>query len=103
MGMKKTDISLTPLPLVEGKCPPVCRLALRDGRFQREWYYPEPDPDWEDPDIYEADNYSQEDKEEYYDYVTVCKACETRFIAYNNAGKRAMNYCPFCGEKLEGR
>lgn len=93
------DVSLNPLPLVEGKCPPVCRYALRDGRLQKEWYYPEP-ANWEDPEIYEEGEYRQEDKEEFYDYITVCKECQTKFIAYNNAGKRAMNYCPFCGKQL---
>lgn len=103
MKKKRIDISLKPLPLVEGKCPPISRYALRDGCFQKEWYYPEPDMDWEDPEIYEAENYRQEDKEEFYDYVNVCKTCGTKFIAYNNANKKAMNYCPFCGKKFEDR
>ena len=99
--MGKIEISLMPLPLVEGKLPPVHRYSLHEGQFRHEWYYPEPDTEWEDPEIYETEKYRQEDKEEYYDYETVCKTCGTRFIAYNNAGKRAMKYCPFCGVNLE--
>lgn len=92
-------ISLAPLPLVEGKLPPVHRIMWNDGSFRHEWYYPDPKEDWKDPEIYETDNYRQEDKDEFYDYVTVCKACQTKFIAYK-AGEKTMNYCPCCGKQL---
>ena len=84
-----------PLPLVEGKCPPVY------DPIKKEWYYPEPDPDYVDPEIMETENYSIEDKEEFYNYKTVCKKCGVEFIAHSQVGLLVRNYCPGCGAKLE--
>ena len=86
------------LPLVEGKCPPITRLGING---QIESCYPEPDPDYEDPEIRETKKYRITDKEELYNYMTVCKKCGTEFIAYF-ATKLVRNYCPCCGEPLEG-
>ena len=83
-----------PLPLVEGKCPPVYDAE------KKEWYYPEPDPDYKDPELIETDTYRIEDKEEYWNYETVCKSCGTRFIAYGEEWDTIRNYCPGCGQKL---
>ena len=85
------------LPLVEGKCPPTTRM---NENGQLESYYPEEDPDYVDPEIRETDTYMITDKEEFYDYLIVCKACETEFIAYHDM-LPARNYCPFCGKRLE--
>ena len=83
----------SPLPLVEGKCPPV--YGKDNG-----WYYPEPDPDYKDPEEIETDEYRIEGKEEYYGYVTFCKACGISFQAYDLDGEYVRNYCPGCGTKL---
>ena len=87
------------LPLVEGKCPPITRM-MEDGQFES--CYPEPDPDYEDPEIRETDTYIITDKEEFYDYLIVCKACGTEFMAYQD-GLPVRNYCPFCGKRLEAQ
>ena len=94
------DESRSMLPLVEGKCPPERRLVNIDGKWEWETFYPEPDEDYEDPEIYETETYSQEDKDEFYDYVTRCKKCWTEFIAYDKNGERTMKYCPECGARL---
>ena len=82
------------LPLVEGKLPPVY------DEEQGKYVYPEPDPDYEDPELTETDTYEIEDKEEFYGYVTSCKTCGTKFQAYDENGEAVRNYCPCCGEKL---
>ena len=82
------------LPLGEGKCPPVY------DEEKDEFIYPEPDPDYKDPEERETDKYSIEGKEEYYGYVTFCKVCGTSFQAYNLDGEPVRNYCPGCGQKL---
>ena len=84
----------SPLPLVEGKCPP------EYDPEKKEWYYPEPNWDYKDPEIYETETYKVEDKEEYYGYPTICKACGTEFQAYQGAEK-IRNFCPGCGRKLD--
>ena len=48
-----------------------------------------------------TDTYIIEDKNEYYDYETICMACEGTFIAYDKDGHTVRNYCPCCGAKLE--
>ena len=85
------------LPLVEGKCPPITRM---NAEGQIESCYPEYDPDWQDPEIFETDTFFQEEKDEFYDYVTRCKKCRTEFIAYNVDGNRVMKFCPGCGKTL---
>ena len=84
-----------PLPLEEGKCPPVY------DKEKKEWIYPEPDPEYKDPQITETGTYSIEDKDEFYNYVTRCKACGTKFIAYDESYKLIGNYCPGCGKELK--
>ena len=83
--------------MVEGKCPPITRVGT-DGRLES--CYPEYDPDYVDPEIRETEDCRIADKEEFYDYVTVCKKCGTEFIAYST-GKLVRNYCPCCGERIE--
>lgn len=80
------------LPLIEGKCPPI----IEGGK----WIYPEPDNS-PDPNIAEYDTYGIEDKDEFYNYVTVCKKCGTRFIAYSDSGDEERSYCPGCGRRLD--
>ena len=87
------------LPLVEGKCPPITRMR-EDGQYES--CYPEPDPDYKDPEIRETDTYRITDKEEFYNYMTVCNACGAEFIAYQD-GLLVRNYCPFCGKRLEAQ
>lgn len=83
------------LPLVEGKCPPIYDAE------KNEYYYPEPDPDYKDPEMIETDTYYLADKEEYYYYPTVCKGCGTQFQAYDRDNQNIRNYCPGCGNRLE--
>lgn len=80
-------------PIVEGKCPPVYDE-------EKGWYYPEPDPDYKDPEEIETDTFFVSGKEEYYGYETVCRKCGTRFQARNEESTTIRNYCPGCGEKL---
>lgn len=91
------------VPLIEGKCPPICTMVpdQKTGKWEVYSKYPEPDPDWKDPEIYEADEYQVEDKDEFYDYVTRCKSCWAEFMAYGKDGKRVNNFCPQCGKKLQ--
>ena len=89
------------LPMVEGRCIPESRMRLEGGHWVHEWMYPEPDPDYVDPEIMETENYSIEDKEEFYNYKTVCKKCGVDFIAHSQVGLLVRNYCPGCGAKLE--
>lgn len=49
----------------------------------------------------ETATYIIDDKDEYWDYETICKACEGTFIAYDKDGNTVRNYCPCCGAKLE--
>ena len=56
------------------------------------------DPD--EPEVMETDTYVIDGGEEYYDYVTKCKACGTQFIAYDEDGL-TRNYCPGCGKQLQ--
>ena len=85
------------LPMVEGKCPPVHAVDV-EGEY---WYYPEPYPDYVDPNIHEYEKYSIEDKDEFYYYVTRCKNCGARFIAYDFDWNETRNYCPGCGKRLD--
>lgn len=48
-----------------------------------------------------TDKYRIEDKNEYWDYETICLSCEACFMAYDKEGQRVRNYCPCCGAKLE--
>ena len=84
------------LPLVEGECHPI---VGEDGKP----YYPEPSNE-PDPEIREEKNYSVLDKDELWDYVTVCKRCGTRFIAGidddDDNYQTVRNFCPGCGKKL---
>lgn len=89
------------MPLIEGEMPPVKRLVEKDGQMLMEEYYPKFDPKWKDPEIYDAENFSQEDKDEFYDYVIRCHACSTELIAYDKNGNRVNNFCPCCGKKLK--
>ena len=89
-----------PTPLTEGKVPPVRKLRLNNGEWEFIEEEVEYDPDWVDPEIMETETYLQEDKEEFYDYVIRCKACNTTFIAYSDDYKSVRNYCPRCGKKL---
>ncbi len=88
------------LPMIEGRCPPVSRLRKDGNRWIKESMYPVPTPDYEDPEIYETETYSQEEKDEWYAYVTRCKKCNTEFMAYDDSGERIIKFCPGCGEKL---
>jgi len=82
------------LPLVEGKCPP---RQDENGI----WYYPEP-VEYIDPEIREYDDYSVLDKDEYYDYETVCKHCGVQFMAYDtDKTTQVRRFCPGCGTRLE--
>ena len=85
------------LPLVEGKCPPVSCIDENGQAWSR---YTEPNPGYVDPEIKEFDMYRIEDVEEFYDYVTVCKNCGTRFIAYQEHDL-ILKFCPGCGGRLE--
>ena len=87
--------------LKEGEIPAKRMLKLVDGRLT--WIEEKviQDPNYKDPEIYETDKYRQVEKEEYYDYITQCKACRTDFIAYDKEGKRTMNFCPCCGIRLK--
>ena len=85
------------LPMVEGKCPPVTRIN-ENGEWES--CYPEPDPDYEDPEIRQEAGYSVEGKEEFYNYKTVCDSCGAEFIAYLD-DELVRNYCPGCGKRLE--
>ena len=87
--------------MVEGKCPPVHEIYWENGEMKHRWYYPEPDPDYVDPETYETDGYSIEDKDEFYGYVTVCKSCGTRFQAFDKKYENIRSYCPGCGRSLE--
>ena len=85
------------LPLCEGMCVPE---VDEDG----EPYYPEP-VEYEDPEIREEEKFFIKDKEELYDYMTVCKGCGTEFIAvlrdeHRGYYQTVRNYCPGCGERL---
>ena len=86
-------------PIVEGKMPPVRRMKA-DGTWEE--YYPEPNPDYKDPEIYETDTYIHMDKDEMYDYVTKCKACGVAFIARLKWEPLERFYCPGCGKLLKG-
>ena len=85
------------LPMVEGRCAPITFVDSKGQIWSR---YPDPDPDYVDPEIKETDRYSVCGEEEFYDYVVVCKLCGTEFIAYND-NKPMRRYCPGCGERLE--
>lgn len=87
-------------PLREGEVPPSRKLKLIDGEWAMVQEKVEYDPDWVDPEIMETETYMQEDKDEFYDYVIRCKACNTTFIAYSDDYKSVRNYCPRCGKKL---
>ena len=82
------------LPLCEGKCPPA---VSKNGKA----YYPKPSK-CVDPEIGDKGKYSVRDKDEFYDYVTVCNHCGTEFIATQRGITycRVRNYCPGCGERL---
>ena len=82
------------LPLVEGKLPPAY------DEEKGEYVYPEPDPDYEDEEMFETDTFEVIDKDEYWGYPTMCKKCGTEFQAYDTNGVVTRNYCPGCGEKL---
>lgn len=90
------------LPWVEGKCIPESILDIDSETGQWEHYsrYPEPDPDWKDPKIYETDTYYQDHEEMLYDHLIRCKKCGTHFIAYDAEANKVKNYCPGCGTKL---
>ena len=49
----------------------------------------------------ETDKYYEGSVEEYYAVVTVCKKCQTEFIAFDGNHDYVNNYCPGCGEKLK--
>ena len=87
--------TLTPepsLPLCEGKCPPA---VDKNGKG----YYPRPSKR-KDPNVREEEKYSVEDRDEFWDYVTVCKLCGAKFIARDDDYKTIRNFCPGCGERL---
>lgn len=88
-----------PLPLAEGKRPPVSTI---DESGKRVWYYPEPDPEYRDPEIREEEKYAVEDKDEFWGYVTRCKKCGARFQGYDADYNYVRNFCPGCGERLVG-
>lgn len=90
-GFRFMEMLQHKLPLCEDKCPPVFDENGNE-------YYPEP-VEYVDPEIREEDEYAVEDKEEFYDYVTVCSSCGTKFIA-REAGDIVRNYCPGCGKRL---
>ena len=89
------------IPLREGEVPPVRILSLINGEWVMTEYTPIYDPEYVDPEVYETETYSQEDKDEMYDYMIRCKACRTEFIAYDIDGNKILNYCPGCGKKLK--
>lgn len=98
---RKIEYSEIPLPVVEGKYPPLHEMYFENGEWKHRWHYPEPDPDYKDPEMIETDTYYLADKEEYYYYPTVCKACGTQFQAHDKEEKNVRNYCPGCGKRLE--
>ena len=94
--------TLTPepsLPLCEGKCPPA---VDENGNG----YYPEPAPYAKPEECIETDKYEIKDRDEFWDYVTVCKKCGCEFMAYVyktqgvDGHVAVRNFCPGCGERL---
>ena len=67
-----------------------------------EIYEEVPDPNYVedydgiDPD---TDTYYLDGREEYWGWVTVCKACGTQFQAFTG-DEGVRNYCPGCGKRL---
>ena len=104
--MKYSDV---PMPLKEGEYQwEHVRIFDRETKqWKDQWRQPEEkdiqerierDFDGETP---ETDTYYLEGREEYWDFETICKACGTRFMAYDTKHKeRVRNYCPGCGKKL---
>lgn len=97
-----------PMPLVEGEAPWVRVMVLdtNTNKFKMQWRQMEPeDYRWYKQDkwegqIPETDTYELEDKDEFYDFITCCKACSTEFIAYGRNQNPIRNYCPGCGKQL---
>ena len=84
-------------PLTEGEVPKTY------VRIHGEIYECIPDDDDigpYDPEEHETDRYIIDGKEEFYDYVTICKACECQFIAFDKRYNLTRYYCPHCGKKL---
>ena len=94
---KQRMYSKLPLPMVEGKCPPVSTV---DETGNMIYYYPDPEPDYKDPEVREEDKFAVEDKDEFWGYVTMCKKCGARFQGYDNEYNYVRNFCPGCGERL---
>ena len=80
-------------PLVEGMRPGRM-VMLADGT--RVWKESPPAEEWKDKEL---ENMTILDKEEFYDHVTRCKHCGTKFIAYEN-DETVRNFCPGCGKEL---
>lgn len=93
-----------PMPLVEGEVPweQVMVLDTNTNKFKLQWRQLEPEEReylrWEG-NAPETDTYELEEKDEFYDFITYCKACNTEFIAYGTQ-RLIRNYCPGCGRQL---
>lgn len=95
-----------PMPLVEGEAPWVRVTVLDTNTYElkTQWCQMEPEErkylKWEG-NTPETDTYKLKDKDEFYDFITCCKACNTEFIAYGQRTDKAIrNYCPGCGKQL---
>lgn len=99
-----------PMPLKEGEYPweHIMVFDAEERKWKDQWRQLEEEDikeaeaeKWEG-ETPETDTYFLADKEEYYDFETVCKACGARFMAYKDdkEWERIRNFCPGCGKKL---
>ena len=86
-------------PLQEGKAPKSYTMDP-GGQLYEIVYEPS---DFAEEKLPETETYKVLDKEEYWGHETVCKACNTHFMAYDDesVGYSVRNYCPGCGRRLE--
>lgn len=86
-------------PMREGEVPKDYVMGA-DGRIYERIREPgDPVPDPFEGNVPETETYILTDREEFYDFVTVCKACGVQFIAYKDE-EHVRNFCPGCGKKL---
>lgn len=92
------------MPLVEGEVPRSYGIGPNGKLCEIVWEPSDVYPDPYDGEVPETDTYFLDGKEEYWGFETVCKACKTRFMAFDgniwNKCNHVRNFCPGCGKML---
>ena len=50
--------------------------------------------------LVDTEEFTTIDRDEWWDFYTICNECGTSFMARDTHDERVRNYCPGCGKEL---